>query len=85
MPLISYFLGIEIKMYFSDHNPPHFHAFYGDQEAIFLIETLEITKGKLPARVRGLVVEWAELHQKELKKNWELLKKAKFNKIDPLV
>lgn len=26
-----------------------------------------------------------KVHQKELKKNWELLKKAKFNKKDPLV
>ena len=51
MPVISSFLGIVIKMYFSDHNPPHFHAFYDDYEAVFLIDTLEITKGKVPARV----------------------------------
>lgn len=85
MPEISRFLGIIIKMYFFDHSPPHFHAFYGDLEAVFSIDTLEIIKGKLPPRVVGLIVEWGELHKKELKKNWELLKKDKFNKIEPLV
>lgn len=85
MPEISRFLGIVIKMYFSDHNPPHFHAYYGEHEAVFLIDTLEVIEGKLPARVVWLVVEWAELHKKDLQKNWELMKKEKFNKIKPLV
>jgi hypothetical protein len=26
MPEISRFFGIVIKMFFDDHNPPHFHA-----------------------------------------------------------
>jgi len=30
MPEISRFYGIVIRMYFGDHNPPHFHAAYGD-------------------------------------------------------
>jgi len=85
MPEISRFLGIVIKMYFDDHNPPHFHVLYGEYEAAFSIDTLEVIKGKLPPRVSGLVVEWAELHRNDLKKNWELLKDKKFNKIKPLV
>ena len=32
MPEISRFFGIIIRMYFDDHNPPHFHAIYGSQE-----------------------------------------------------
>ena len=28
MPEISRFYGIIIRMYFVDHNPPHFHAEY---------------------------------------------------------
>ena len=85
MPEISRFLGIVIKMYFEDHNPPHFHAFYGEYEGVFSIDTLEIITGKMPPRIVWLVIEWAELHKKELKKNWELLKEKKFNKIKPLV
>ena len=30
MPEISRFYGIVIRMYHNDHNPPHFHAIYGD-------------------------------------------------------
>jgi hypothetical protein len=27
MPVISSFYGIDIKIYFRDHFPPHFHAY----------------------------------------------------------
>ena len=33
MPEICRFLGIIITMYFNEHNPPHFHARYGDHRA----------------------------------------------------
>ena len=33
MPTISMFYGIVIQMFFDDHNPPHFHAYYQDYEA----------------------------------------------------
>jgi len=33
MPEISRFYGIVIRMFYDDHNPPHFHAFYGSDEA----------------------------------------------------
>lgn len=87
MPEISRFLGISIKMYFNlaEHNPPHFHAKYGEYEAAFCIETLRIIEGKVPARIRGLVVEWVEMHQDELRHNWELLKGSEYKKIKPLV
>ncbi len=32
MPVICRFYGILIKMFFDDHNPPHFHAEYGEYE-----------------------------------------------------
>jgi hypothetical protein len=87
MPEISRFLGIIIRMYFEavEHDPPHFHAYYGEYEAVFAIDSLEVIKGWVPARIRGLVVEWAEIHRKELQKNWNLLKEDKFKKIKPLV
>jgi hypothetical protein len=40
MPEISRFFGIVIKMFFDDHNPPHFHAEYGDDLALIDIRTL---------------------------------------------
>lgn len=71
MPLISFFYGISIYLYFRDHNPPHFHAEYAEFEAKISIETLTITKGYLPDRALKLIKEWASKHQQELIDNWE--------------
>ena len=57
-------------MYFGDHSPPHFHAYYGEYDALIAIEDLRIIRGKLPPRVYGLVVEWAMGHKEELMQNW---------------
>jgi hypothetical protein len=86
MPEISRFLGIVITMYFNDHNPPHFHVRYENFRALIGIDPLELREGELPPRVLGLVIEWAEMHQAELKGNWTTLaEKGIFSKIDPLV
>ena len=74
MPEISRFYGIVIGMYFDDHNPPHFHARYGGSKAAVRIRDLSVAEGSLPRRAMGLVVEWAEKHQDELMRNWELLR-----------
>jgi hypothetical protein len=29
MPTVAWFYGIVIQMYYDDHQPPHFHARYG--------------------------------------------------------
>lgn len=59
---------------------------YNEYLASIEIRTLGILDGKLPAKVLGLVVEWAELHQDELMKNWESMRTTGgFKKIDPLV
>ncbi len=57
-----------------DHNPPHFHAIYGDAEALINIQKLEMRSGSLPPRVLGLVIEWAALNEKSLMMNWERAK-----------
>ena len=72
MPTISTFFGIFIRMYFDEHAPAHFHAYYGDYSAAIEIETLKILKGRLPPRVIGLVLEWASLHREELLNDWLL-------------
>ena len=72
-------------MYYDDHNPPHFHALYGDEEAWVSINTLAVFYGGLPARALGMVIEWAAAHQSELRFNWELLEnQQKPEKIAPL-
>ena len=70
MPEISRFFGIVIKMFFSDHAPPHFHAEYAGHEALIMIETLEVLQGHLPRRALALVLEWAAVHRQELRADW---------------
>jgi len=54
MPEICRFYGIVIRMYFADHNPPHFHAVYAEHEARIDIDTLGVVSGDLPARAVNL-------------------------------
>ncbi|MBW6513058.1 MAG: DUF4160 domain-containing protein [Desulfuromonadaceae bacterium] len=82
MPEICRFLGIVISMYFDEHNPPHFHARYNDYRAVVGIRDLNVLDGYLPGRVRGLVEEWAEIHQSELLGMWE---SKDFHKLEPLI
>jgi hypothetical protein len=82
MPEISRFLGIIIAMYFDEHNPPHFHVMYNEYRAVMEIKTLNVSNGTLPARVRGLVEEWAEINRDELLRMWET---KEFHHIQPLV
>lgn len=85
MPTISQFFGIAIRLYHDDHAPPHFHAYYGDCAAVFEIQTLHMSEGKLPRRARGLVLEWAAEHRDELLENWRLAELHQpLNAIEPL-
>jgi hypothetical protein len=81
MPEIARFYGIVIKLFFGDHPPPHFHAVYGEYLGVFNMETLEMIEGDLPGRAENLVVEWANLHQKELMSMWN---EQLFRKLSPL-
>lgn len=84
MPELCRFLGIVIFMNFNEHNPPHFHAKYGDYEIIVEIGS-GIIEGKFPKRALNLVLEWYEIHKDELFKNWELMRTTgEFMKIQPL-
>ena len=84
MPIIARFYGIVIKMFFqqSEHNPPHFHALYGEYIGAIDIKTLEMLEGDLPPKALALVREWAGLHQKELLEIWDT---QNFIKVPPLV
>lgn len=83
MPIISTFYGISIKMYFrqGEHNPPHFHAYYGSYASAFDIRTLKMIDGSLPPKAKLLVMEWAVMHQDKLMEIWET---QNFEKVEPL-
>lgn len=84
MPELSRFYGIVIFMNYNDHEPPHFHARYQEQEV-----TVEIAgglvKGLMSRRALRLVFEWADLHERELEENWQRAQERQALKsIEPL-
>jgi len=85
MPQVSRFFGIVISMFYDEHNPPHFHVYYGEHTAEIGINDLNVLVGKLPSRVLGLVIEWASMHQAELLENWKRIEDGQLlDKIAPL-
>ena len=58
-------------MFYNDHNPPHFHAVYGEFKVVININD-EIVEGFMPKRALKLVFEWLDLHKVELIENWDL-------------
>jgi hypothetical protein len=66
------FFGIVVRMYFNDHSPPHFHAYYHGEGVVIDIETLTVLEGSLSNRALSLVKEWAAAHRDELNRNWNL-------------
>jgi len=59
MPTVSTFFGVDVRMYFDDHEPPHFHAYYGGAAVRIAIDSLGVIDGGLPRRALALVIEWA--------------------------
>lgn len=86
MPEISRFLGMIIKMFFDDHNPPHFHVEFQEYRAIINIQTSDIIEGYLPPKQLRLIQVWTSIHEEELLENFINLGKdfKSWNKIDPL-
>ncbi len=72
-------------MYYNDHAPPHFHAFYAGTEAVVDIAGIALIAGQLPPRALGMTVEWATLHRDELQRAWESARAGESpTRIDPL-
>lgn len=72
-------------MYYRDHAPPHFHARYGEFEVVVGIDPVRVIDGRIPRRARGLVFEWAAIHQDELRQGWaQAQQRQPPNRINPL-
>ena len=77
MPEISRFFGMRIAIYYDEHSPPHFHAYYQAFDASYSIENSKRIKGKMPKNLEKIVIKWSRKYQKELENNWNLAKKRK--------
>jgi hypothetical protein len=85
MPELSRFFGIVIGVFYREHGRPHFHAVYGEFEAVIDIETGGVIEGELPKRALSLISEWQNAHMGELRENWERARQHKeLKKIPPL-
>lgn len=88
MPVISMFYGIIILMYYFDnrqHQQPHIHVQYSDEEAVISIPDGEVIEGSLRKAKLRLVQAWVELHRDELMADWTLAVSGQpIFKIDPL-
>ena len=71
MPEISRFLGIVIYIFYDEHNPPHFHAEYGKYKISVEIRN-GIVKGHFPKKQLRVVLDWHDVHKKELMEDWQL-------------
>lgn len=71
MPTIAYFLGISVRMYFNDHEPPHFHVRYQGHKARVLIANGEVVDGRVPLTVARVLKEWTALRRDALTRNWD--------------
>ena len=84
MPEISRFLGIVIGTFYREYGPPHFHAAYGEYHITVTIETGLVT-GQFPKRALRHVLDWFDIHQRELEEDWNLAQQRRpLNKIPPL-
>jgi hypothetical protein len=70
VPTISRFYGIVIRMHWTEHGRPHFHARDSSGKAVVDIGSITVVHSSLSKRALALVLEWAALHQTELAENW---------------
>lgn len=64
------FGSITIRVWGSDHRPPHFHVVGPDDEAMVEIETLDIIAGSIPRSVRKAVMDWARSNREAIVAEW---------------
>ncbi|MCU0915364.1 MAG: DUF4160 domain-containing protein [Planctomycetes bacterium] len=84
MPELCRFLGIVIYMLYDDHDPPHFHAEYGDYQISLHIHS-GVIEGRFPRRALNAVLEWYGLHKEDLLEDWNLAERHQpLNRIPPL-
>jgi Domain of unknown function (DUF4160) len=85
MPIVSTFFGIVIRMFYKEHEPPHFHVEYQGQQAKCNFDGA-IVAGSIRSRTaRDLIQQWARSHRVELEANWAKMKAGyALDQIEPL-
>jgi hypothetical protein len=85
MPIISAFSGIVIRMFYQDHEPPHFHAEHSGQQAKFDFRGQLIVRTMRSQKALRLIKQWAAIHRVELEGNWVRMKRGQaLERVAPL-
>ena len=71
MPIVGRLQHCVIRMYFRDHNPPHFHVDGPTIKALYTIRTLELLEGRIDRKAEREALDWAEKNRLKL---WQLWK-----------
>lgn len=83
MPVLSRYKGyiISMRLKNKEHNPPHIHVTYGDDEGAFTINDGELYDGWIPKKGQKYIKEFI-LHYKD--KLLEMWKTQDFVELPPL-
>ena len=70
MPIIVRLQYSVIRMYFGDHNPPHFHVETTEGRALLAIEGLGLIEGNAKAPALKEARAWAAANKERLLTAW---------------
>lgn len=73
MPTLARIGVVQIRMFADDHNPPHFHVWTADSEALVLIKDLAVSRGRIRQQDLELALEWASRNMDLLLTEWNRL------------
>ena len=83
--LLSEFFSKRFYLDNKQHNLPHIHVKYQDEEAVISIIDGQLLEGTLKPNKMKLVEAWIEIHREELMADWALaISGETIFKIDPL-
>ena len=71
MPTLIEIDGIQVRMYFNDHNPPHVHVIAGEYAAKLAIADGTVFAGSVSGKAERLARGWVLENQDFLIAKWE--------------
>ncbi len=71
MPTLKDFGNFKIRVYFGDHNPPHFHLVGPDFAALVAFSDLSVIGGSAPEKVLKEARKWAAENKAILQETWD--------------
>ena len=77
MPTIKRFGSLQVRVYPSDHLPPHFHVVGPDTEALVGLKRLEILAGRARLDELNEVLAWAADNLGTLWQHWYRLNQTR--------